>query len=148
MGERTGDAAPRVSALTWVFVPLSVIAALTALVPRYHPGVDLPQHANLLHVLAEFRSDPTHYPDFYRIDLNTPYLLAYALAYPFAKMFGALAGIRVVYAVAAVATPWAMIRWLRAIGGEPWFGLFGFVLAFGFPYLWGFFSHVLAMPFL
>jgi len=111
-------------------------------------GIDLPQHANLLGIWSRYHSDATDYRTFYRIQLNTPYIVSYALAYPFAKWFGPLAAVKVVLALSALATPYAMIRWLRAVGGEPLFGLFGFLLAFGFPYQWGFFSNVLAIPLL
>ena len=41
-----------------------------------------------------------------------------------------------------------MARWLKTIGANPLFGLFGFVLAFDLTYLWGFMSQGFAMPLL
>lgn len=130
------------------FYVCAVFAVVAVWGHRYPAGIDLPQHANLFRIWAQFRNDPTDYKSFYWIQINTPYLVAYTIGYPITKLFGALAAVKVVLSISAIAAPWAMTRWLRAVGGEPLFGLFGFLLVFGFAYQWGFISHVLATPFM
>jgi len=131
-----------------VYVVCAVLALLTIWLFHYPAGIDLPQHANILRILMDYGDSRTGYAGFYQRQFLTPYFATYMVALPFAKLFGALAGIKVVLSIAAVATPWAMIKWLRGLGGEPWWGLFGFPLAFGFGYLWGLVSFVFVMPFM
>jgi hypothetical protein len=60
----------------------------------------------------------------------------------------ALFAVKCILSLAALATPMMMARWLKTIGANPMFGLFGFVLAFDLTYLWGFLSQGFAMPLL
>ncbi len=39
-----------------------------------------------------------------------------------------------------------MLRWLTAVGGEKAFAFWGFALAFGYPFVWGFISFGLSLP--
>ena len=156
-GLRRSDGNPRWSALARslslgeraldrVFVACSVLAVLTIWLFRYPAGVDLPQHANILRILMDYGDSRTGYAAFYQRQFLTPYFMTYLVALPFAKLFGPLVGVKVVLSLAAVATPWAMVKWLRTLRGEAWWGLFGFPLTFGFGYLWGFLSFVFVMP--
>ena len=129
-----------------IFTACAVLALATIWLFRYPAGVDLPQHANILRVLADFGDPHLGYGAFYERQLLTPYLVTYLLALPFAKLFGALAAVKIVLSIAVIATPRTMIEWLRGVGGEVWWGLFGFPLTFGFAYQWGLFSFMLAMP--
>ena len=137
---------PEGRALDRTFVACALVALATIWLFRYPAGVDLPQHANILRILADFGDPHLGYGAFYERQLLTPYLVTYLLALPFAKLFGALAAVKVVLSIAAIATPRTMIQWLRSLGGEPWWGLFGFPLTFGFAYQWGLFSFMLATP--
>jgi len=133
-------------ALDRTFTACAVLALATIWLFHYPAGVDLPQHGNILRILADFDDPHLGYGAFYERQLLTPYLVTYLLALPFAKLFGALAAVKIVLSIAAIATPRAMIEWLRGVGGEVWWGLFGFPLTFGFAYQWGLFSFMLATP--
>lgn len=133
-------------ALDRAFVACGVLALLTVWCFHYPAGIDLPQHANILRILMDFGDSRTGYAAFYQRQFLTPYFATYLVALPVAKLFGPLVGVKVVLSIAAIATPWTMIKWLRALRGEPWWGLFGFPLTFGFGYLWGFLSFVFVMP--
>jgi len=133
-------------ALERTFIACAILALATIWLFRYPAGVDLPQHANILRILADFGDRHLGYGAFYERQLLTPYLVTYLLALPFAMLFGALASVKVVLSIAVIATPRTMIQWLRSLGAEPWWGLFGFPLTFGFAYQWGLFSFILAMP--
>jgi NPCBM/NEW2 domain len=134
------------------FPPGYFVAALLALAAiwahRYPAGIDLPQHANLVRLWVELRRGPIEYASFYQVALFTPYLLAYALAYPVAWAFNALTAMKLVLSLGALGSPWALARWLKSVGGEPRLGLLGFPIFFGFAYLWGLLSQCLALPLL
>lgn len=133
-------------ALDRVFVACGLLALLTVWLFHYPAGIDLPQHANILRILIDYNDSRTGYAAFYQRQFLTPYFATYLVALPFAKLFGPLVGVKVVLSLAALGTPWMMIRWLRALRGEAWWGLLGFPLTFGFGYLWGFLSFVFVMP--
>lgn len=128
------------------FLLCSLVALVAVWGHRYPVGVDLPQHANLFRLWTELSKGPIEYRQLYRVELFTPYLLPYALAYPFTKLFGALAAVKLLFSAVALSTPLLMRRWLKTVGADPRFGLVGFVVAFDFPYVWGFFSNVVALP--
>lgn len=124
----------------------SLVALVAVWGHRYPAGIDLPQHANLFRLWTELSSGPWEYRRLYRVELFTPYLLPYLVAYPVTKVVSALAAVKVLYTGTAIGLPLLMRRWLKTIGADPRLALVGFVAAFGFPYIWGFFSNVVALP--
>lgn len=126
---------------------VGAVLALSAIwAHRYPPGIDLPQHAHLFQMLAHYGDPESGYRFFYNLDFFTPYALLYLLAWPLTKLFGALVAVKALLTLATLATPVALHRWLRSVSGETRLAPFGFLLALGFAYLWGFLSMVLAMP--
>jgi len=127
-----------------------VVCALLAIVAiwghRYPVGIDLPQHANLFRLWADLSTGPLEYRALYRIDWFTPYLLAYAVAYPLTLAFGAIAAVKCLLTLVAIGTPLMMRHWLKVVGAHQELGLFGFLLAFDFQNQCGFLSQSLAMP--
>ena len=127
-----------------------LICAVIALVAiwghRCPAGIDVAQHATLFRISTEMTVGPVEFRSLYRIDPFTPYVLAYALAYPFALLFGAIAALKCLLSLAVLTTPIMMRRWLRSVGARQEFGLLGFLVAFGFQYHWGFVSHEMAIP--
>src|SRR5262245_35973828 len=87
------------------FLGCSVLALLAVWAHRYPVGVDLPQHANLFRLWTELSKGPLEYRQLYRVELFTPYLLPYALAYPLTWLFGALAAVKLLFSGVALATP-------------------------------------------
>ncbi len=136
------------SSLKNSFIFCAVVSLLTIWLHRYPAGIDLPQHANVFAIWAKLIAGEEGYNFFYRTNLFTPYLLTYALASPLALLFGALIATKIVISVIVLATPYFLMRWLRHVGGEPWFGLWGFLIAFGFAYFWGFTSFSMSLPFM
>jgi hypothetical protein len=132
----------------WAF-PVCALLALTAVWwHRYPVGVDLAQHAHLYKLWWQLREGPIEYQQLYRYNFFTPYLLPYALGAVLTKAVSALFAVKCILSLTAIATPLTMARWLKTIGANPMFGLFGFLLAFDLTYLWGFISHGFAMPLL
>ena len=128
---------------------LTAPLALLAIWGHHYPvGVDLPQHANLVRLWVELAVGPAEYGALYKISPFTPYALPYALAYPLARWGSTLVAIKVLLSLSTLSTPWALARWLRAVGGEPVLGLLGFPIVFGFAYLWGFLANTVSLPLL
>jgi hypothetical protein len=110
-------------------------------------GVDIAQHAFLMHIFSSFHDQKLGYAFFFHLQFFTPYILTYVIAYPLVKIGGGIFAVKVLHTVVALGLPWQMARWYRAVGAEIWFSLLGFPLAFGFAYLWGFVSFDLSLPF-
>jgi hypothetical protein len=132
--------------LMWGYLACAVTALCAVWAHRYPAGIDLPQHANLLQILANYDDPRTGYRFFYRLDFFTPYALTYLLGWPLARLFGALYAVKILLSAVVLATPLALMRWLRVSGSPPALALFGFLLAFAFPYHWGFLSMLIATP--
>lgn len=130
----------------WPYLVCALVALAAIWGHRYPAGIDLPQHANLFRISTDLTKGPIEYHGLYRIELFTPYLLAYAVAYPFALVFGAIAATKCLLTIAVLGTALMLRRWLRTVGADPRLGLLGFLVAFDFPYQWGFISHELAIP--
>ncbi|HTA92690.1 MAG TPA: NPCBM/NEW2 domain-containing protein [Polyangiaceae bacterium] len=131
----------------WPAYAVCFVLSLVAIwVPHFPAGVDLPQHANIFRLWSDLGGDHYELRELYRTNLFTPYLVPYAVALVFTKLFGALAATKFLLTFAALATPFFLTRWLRAIGAAPAFGLLGFVASFDYCYLWGFVSCTLAIP--
>lgn len=124
----------------------AALALLTIWGFRYQAGLDYPQHLHLFALARNWGDATLNPPAFYQPQYFTPYLLTYALAYPFAKAFGAIAAGKVILSLCAILTPYCLLRWLLVVGGEKWLSLAGFPLAFGYAYLWGFSSFGLSLP--
>jgi len=132
----------------WAFPVCALLALVAVWWHRYPAGVDFPQNAHLYKLWWQLREGPIEYQQLYRYNFFTPYLLPFALGALLTKAVGALAAVKCLLSLTAVATPLMMARWLKTVGANPMFGLFGFLLAFDLTYLWGFISHNLAMPLL
>lgn len=136
--------------LSWgTRVCLAVSLALATVVVwgfEYPAGVDLPQHAHLFGVLAHYHDPKLGAGAFFDLQPITPYLLTYVVGGLLAKLMGPLAATKMLLFLIALATPYTLLRWLSAIGGEKSFAFWGFVLAFGYPYVWGFTSYAAALP--
>jgi hypothetical protein len=113
---------------------------------RYPPGVDLPGHAHLFDILANYHHPVHGVSGFYDLQLLTPYLVTYLLGALLGKVGGGLFATKTLLFATALLTPYALLRWLRAVGAEAAFAFFGFALAFGYPFVWGFISFGASLP--
>jgi|GEM_PF-1014059 len=137
----------QVSVETRIMIATCVVLSAVILFGfHYPPGLDLAQHAHLFGVLAHFHDPAFGVGAFYDLQPVTPYLLTYAVATPLAWAFGALMACKLILFGIALATPLTLWRWLAAVGGEKGFAYFGFVLAFGYPFIWGFTSYSASLP--
>jgi hypothetical protein len=145
-GDARHGRSPRLFVLAYVVSELLALFAIWG--HRYMPGVDMAQHANTMRLWTELSHGPLEYGILYRVNLFTPYLLTYAIGYPFARAFGGTVALKVVLSIAALGGPPAMAGWLRAVGGNTYLALGALPVIFGFPFQWGFLSHMLGLTFL
>lgn len=113
---------------------------------KYLPMVDLPQHAAQLRLFF-LHSDPAFpFAADYQLQLLNPYLACYALGLLFSTVLPIAVAIKVVVTIAVLGLPVAMIALLRGVGGDRFWSLLGFPLAFSFPFYWGLLNFILAVP--
>lgn len=118
--------------LIWIFDPL--------------PMADLPQHAAQVALYRALGDPAFPFAAQYEINYFTPYLLAYMTAAFFALALPIGLAFKATLQLGLVAWIWAIWRFQRRVGGDPWFMLFGFPLFFGLSFLWGFLNYLLAVP--
>jgi len=127
-------------------VGCAILSTLIVWAIPYAPGIDLPGHAHLFNLLAHYHDPVYGVSGFYDLQPFTPYLLTYVLGTAFAKVMGGTLATKCILWLIALATPFALLRWLDALGAERSFAFAGFALAFGYPYLWGFISFGMSLP--
>lgn len=123
------------------------VAALCLLwIPKYLPLGDLPQHAAQISIWKHIDDPAFGFRDVFELQYFTPYLLGYGLARLFAELCSVLVATKLVLTLAVLGLPWSLRRLLEVTGGDRWLALIGFPAAFGYSFLWGFFSYVVALP--
>jgi hypothetical protein len=126
---------------------LCSLAALCVLwIPKYLPMTDLPQHAAQVSIWKHLNDPAYGFGDVFELQYFTPYLMGYGLARLFAEAFSVLVALKLVLTLAVLGLPLSLLRLLHATRGDRWWSLVGFPLAFGYPFLWGFFNYVVAIP--
>lgn len=133
--------------VTKILFLISVIwgAAIFWLAP-HPPMVDLPQHAGQISLLHDLAMGRSNWSDLVRVNLFTPYLLGYGLAFPFSFLFPVATSIKIVLSAAFICYVMAAMALRRRYGGDErldWLFLLGF---FGFAYNWGLFTFLVSAP--
>lgn len=105
----------------------------------YPPGIDLPQHAQMLHMFTDYitGAEPL-YRKHFELQLFTPYILVYLVGLPLCQLFGAIIAVKILVVTGMLLLVLGIRRWLIAVKGDPWLSLTGFVTGFGYCFLWGF----------
>ncbi len=116
-------------------------------VTPYLPMVDLPQHAAQISVWLHLHDPRFPMTRYFRLNLGTPYLGAYAAARVLAGWVGVVAALKGVVWGSAVLYWFAFSRLVRRLGYPPWLGLLGLPLGLGYPFYFGLVSFIAAMPF-
>lgn len=112
----------------------------------YWPLTDLPQHAAALSIFAHLGEPSWGFADQFEIHWGTPYLLLYVTARPLVGLLGAVGALKVIALVGVVALPLSLLPLLRWAGLPRGLSLFGFPLALGFSFWFGFLNFSLALP--
>lgn len=130
---------------TLFFVTIVAGGAVFWLAP-HPPMSDLPQHAAQVATLHDLLLGQSPWEQLLRINLFTPYLLAYGLATALSFLMPVEAALKLVLTLSFygfVATYVALRRRFRADERLDWLCVPGF---FGFAYEYGFFSYLVATP--
>lgn len=110
------------------------------------PMVDLPQHAAQIATWWHWDHPDYRAGEYLELNLRTPYLLAYGLARLLAPLLGVVVALKLVIWLAVIATMVAFTTLARKLGHDPWLGLLGLPIAFGYSFYFGFVSFVSATP--
>ena len=108
--------------------------------------IDLPQHAGQVALLRDMILRRSPWAGDIRINLLTPYLIGYGLALPLAFVMSAGAALKVVLTLAYGAFIAACIGIRRELGASPRLDPYYAVSFFGFAYLWGMYTFLVAAP--
>ena len=131
---------------TGLFFVLSVALVTPVLWVTYPPMADLPQHAAQISILLDWNDVHPPRSETYRIDLFTPYLLAYGLAWLLAQVMPLMWALKLMIGTALVALPWSVGRLLRRVGGPVELRWLAFPIALSYSFHWGFLNYLLATP--
>ncbi|MBC8733171.1 hypothetical protein [Paraburkholderia sp. UCT2] len=119
--------------------------ALFWIAPR-PPLVDLPQHAGQVMLLRDLLEHTSPWQNLVQLNLLTPYLVGYGLALPLTYLMPIGAALNCVLMLAYFAFVASCVGFRRYLGGDPrldWLFVPGF---FGFAFMWGFYTFLVATP--
>jgi hypothetical protein len=121
-------------------------AGLIFWVARYPPMADLPQHAGQLAALRDLLAGTSPWESLLRVNPFTPYLIGYVLALPLSYVLPIAEALKLLLSLSFYAFMASYIVLRRHFGADArldWLAIPGF---FGFAYVWGFFTFLLAVP--
>jgi hypothetical protein len=134
----------RTVALLFALGAAGLLAAV--LVPAQLPFVDMPQHYALLARWTHAGEAAWGLPPTFELNLATPYVLGYAVAYLLTPLLGEELAIRVVLAAGLVALPAAAWLFLRAFDRPTELCLAAFPVALSWLVFRGWFPYVIGLP--
>lgn len=124
---------------TLVLAVAAVVLALPALVFRYLPMTDLPQHEAVLSILLHLDDPGFGFGPFYERHLTaSPYLFPYGIAAFFTLFMPVSDAFHVLAFLSVLALPLGMLAVALAQRRQVWPVLFAFVFAYDRAFFWGF----------
>jgi hypothetical protein len=114
--------------------------------PPRPPMVDLPQHAGQIALLRDLALGHSPWAAELRVDLLTPYLIGYGLAFPLALVMPVSAAIKTVLTAAFIGFVAASLAIRRELAASPELDAYFFVPFFGLAYGWGLYTFLVAAP--
>ena len=129
-----------------VFLVLAAFAVAPLWLVEYPPIQDLPQHLAAIRVLHDYRDPALGFASFFVTALGRTQYLAYYLAtHLMAFPLGVELANRVFVTLAVAALPYGARALLKALGRDPWLGLFAFPLLWNAHLLLGFVNFIAAI---
>ena len=113
---------------------------------KYLPMVDLHQHAAQISIIKNISNPAFGFQEQFFIDRFIPYVFPYYFALFFNYFVDILSALKIVLTLAILGVPLSMWFFMKQTGGDIWWSLLGFPLAFSYSFYWGFFSYVVAVP--
>lgn len=129
----------------WIVLS-TILAALPALVFRFLPMTDLPQHAAQLAGWMALSDPGSPLHAWLEVDWRTPSLVMMSVARGLASVLPVRLALNVVVAAAVAGLPLACWFMLRAAGRPPAWALLCTFLGLGYSFHWGFLAFLLAAP--
>lgn len=120
-------------------------ASIFWIAPR-PPMVDLPQHAGQVAILYDLLTGTSPWANVFRLNLFTPYLLGYGVAFGLSFFMPVAMTLKVTLSLAYLAFVFALVKLRQRFNADPqldWFFLLSF---FGPAYAWGFLTFLTAAP--
>ena len=108
--------------------------------------VDFAQHAGQVALLHDLALGTSPWSELFRINLFTPYLVGYGLAFPLSFLMPAGAAIQLVLSAAYIAFVFTLVSLRRHLGADARLDWLFVPSFFGVAYYWGFFTFLAAAP--
>lgn len=119
--------------------------AILWIAPR-PPLIDLPQHAGQVALLHDLVMGTSPWRNLFKINMFTPYLIGYGLAFPLSFIMPVGAALKVVLSAAYAAFVLLGSRLRAHFNADPRLDWFFFLPFFGFAYTWGFYTFLASTP--
>ena len=126
-------------------ITVMLAGSLFWMAPRL-PLSDLPQHAAQVALLHDLLVHASPWSELVRINYFTPYLIGYGLALPLTFVVSVSSALKAVLTLAFFGFVGASVALRRALGGDPrldWLFIPGY---FGYAFIWGFYTFLVAAP--
>lgn len=130
-----------------LFYAFCVLAASPLLFSHYPPMVDVPQHAAAIATLNNLSLPDFPYHDLYYVDWVRPYLGGYLILWGASQFLPILVAIKLLIALAVIATPFVASLIRAHFGGDPRWDWLLLPIGYGFAFQWGFFNFIIGAPF-
>jgi hypothetical protein len=135
----------------WLWRACFAICAVLLVAPLWvvalPPLVDLPQHAAQLAIGVHWHDQTFPYRDAFAFDYLANAIVPDAVTYVLALVLPVVTAYKLVLSLAVVAVPVVLARILAAVGGPRWAVFAAFPATYGYAFMWGFTSFVIAVPF-
>lgn len=129
-----------------LFYVFCILAASPLLFTHYPPMVDVPQHAAAIATLNNLSLSDFPYHDLYYIDWVRPYLGGYIILWGASQFLPILVAIKLLIALAVIATPLTASLIRAHFGGDPRWDWLLLPIGYGFAFQWGFFNFIIGAP--
>jgi hypothetical protein len=131
----------------WIaFVVCAIAATVPLAVTRTPPMTDLPEHMAQVAIWKHFDDPCQRFPEVFELNFVTPYLTGYMVVRAIAVFCTVTTATKIAVWLTIVLLPLALRALLRRGGGDEWYSLLGFPLAYGYPFYWGFLNFFVALP--
>ncbi|HVR69786.1 MAG TPA: hypothetical protein VMT87_02990 [Vicinamibacteria bacterium] len=130
-----------------VCVLCGALALVPVWVPRYPPMTDLPQHAAQVALYVDHvEGGQGPFSDRFRTNYFTPVIGGYAVAFAAARLVPARTALKVILSAALIGLVLVTLAHVRRTGGDDWWLVPVFATLASFPFHWGFYNFLVAMP--
>jgi len=137
------------TSMPWVrvlFALLVIWGALIFWVAPHPPMVDFPQHAAQVTLLKELTNGTSPWADFLQVNLVTPYLIGYGLAFLLSYVMPVTAALKLLLSIAYIAFVLMAIKVRQRVQGDARMDWIFIPTFFGLCYSWGLLTFMMAAP--